>query len=384
MRSVTIAVLFALFGTTVVGAQGNTTPAAAKSTQRAGNADSQAWVAQNLQGWPKKTQELAAKLITKYGKPQEKTSRQLFWYGNGPWKRTVLYKEENLTEFPAPHADVLEQVINYRTPVEKFSDLARYNGSVMVSRTNGELVTRSDSEAANFLAVNLVNDIVTGSRSVEQALGYHGQATRALMTGSSDSYLEKIAFNVAASNASTADRNQMAPLIAHQMGKDPVVEEEARRIPTQQEADANALAARDPANAPKSAGASAVIGMRIFDSARGTEELGRVEDASTDNSGAVTYIIVASGGKMSVAPKLTAIPWGAVRSRVQGDRMILDRAQLAGAPAVSHAGGLSDAKQRAAADSYWSRAPGAAAPSETTSEPTSNPNDSANVQRESR
>ncbi|MGH8284417.1 MAG: hypothetical protein ACRETT_01460 [Steroidobacteraceae bacterium] len=36
-----------------------------------------------------------------------------------------------------PHKDVLEQVIDYKVPPDKFDDLARYDGSVIAERTKG-------------------------------------------------------------------------------------------------------------------------------------------------------------------------------------------------------------------------------------------------------
>jgi hypothetical protein len=39
----------------------------------------------------------------------------------------------------------------------------------IIDRTAGEATARCDAEAANFLALNLMHDIVTGKRSVEDA-----------------------------------------------------------------------------------------------------------------------------------------------------------------------------------------------------------------------
>jgi hypothetical protein len=53
--------------------------------------------------------------------------------------------------------------------VEKISDIAEWDGSVVVDRTRGEVAARCDSEAANILAMNMVHEIVTGKRTVEEA-----------------------------------------------------------------------------------------------------------------------------------------------------------------------------------------------------------------------
>ena len=74
--------------------------------------------------------------------------------------------------FPTPHPDLLEQFINYKVPVEKFDDMAAYDGSVILERTKGEMSARCDLKRANFLAINLTNDVATGKRNTEQARAY--------------------------------------------------------------------------------------------------------------------------------------------------------------------------------------------------------------------
>jgi hypothetical protein len=108
-------------------------------------------------------------MIEKYGQPDEVTAMRLVWHDNGPWKRTIVTKEETDHAFPMPHKDVLEQVIDYRVPTDKVDDLAKYDGSVIVERTKGELSARCDKEEANYLALNLANDVATGKKSPADA-----------------------------------------------------------------------------------------------------------------------------------------------------------------------------------------------------------------------
>ena len=54
----------------------------------------------------------------------------------------MLSRDEVPHAFPAPHTDFLEQFIDYRVPVEMFSKLAEYDGSVIAERTKGELSAR--------------------------------------------------------------------------------------------------------------------------------------------------------------------------------------------------------------------------------------------------
>ena len=147
-----------------------------------------------VHSWPTDARKTAETAIQKYGQPNEVTSERIIWHNNGPWKHTIVTKEETDHAFPMPHKDVMEQVIDYRVPPEKFDELAQYDGSVIAERTKGELSARCDKEEANFLALNLANDVVKGTKSVEQAREYYAQAIKDLMAGKQDPYLQKLQF----------------------------------------------------------------------------------------------------------------------------------------------------------------------------------------------
>ncbi|MCA1659281.1 MAG: hypothetical protein LC642_01885 [Verrucomicrobiaceae bacterium] len=132
-----------------------------------------------IAGWPAKPREVAATMMGKYGPPSEVTPTTLVWHNNGPWKRTILFRDEIPHSFPAPHTDLLQQFIDYRVPPGKFSDLAAYDGSVIVERTKGEISARCDKEEMNFLALNLANDIINGTRTVDDARKTYAQQAMA-------------------------------------------------------------------------------------------------------------------------------------------------------------------------------------------------------------
>jgi hypothetical protein len=56
-------------------------------------------------------------------------------------------------------------------PTETFTPLARFDGSVIVERTTGEVSARCHDEEANSLALNLMHDIVVGARSLDESVG---------------------------------------------------------------------------------------------------------------------------------------------------------------------------------------------------------------------
>jgi hypothetical protein len=173
------------------------------------------WAARTLKDWPVERQVLAAHLVTRYGEPQEVTPRSVSWYDNGPWKRTILYKDGDLHRFPLPHRDVLWQTINYKVPMNKVVALLNYDGSIVVDRTRGEVTVHCDSEESNTLILNIANDIVTGEDTVEQAMAFHGQVVEGMRIHEPEEYPLKLRFKTAKSNAVTADPAEEAELLRH-------------------------------------------------------------------------------------------------------------------------------------------------------------------------
>jgi hypothetical protein len=175
------------------------------------------WAARNLKDWPVDRQVVAAHLVTRYGEPQEVTPRSVSWYDNGPWKRTILYKDGDLHRFPLAHRDVLWQTINYKVPMNKVAALLTYDGSILVDRTRGEVTAHCDSEEANTLILNIANDIVTGEDTVEQAMAFHAQVVEGMRIHEPEEYPLKLRFKTAKTNAATADPDEEAELLRHLM-----------------------------------------------------------------------------------------------------------------------------------------------------------------------
>lgn len=63
-------------------------------------------------------------------------------------------------------------------------------------RKIGEVSSRCDMEAANILALNLMNDIVTGKLTVEKARDVYCEVTSAFMMNRPAAYAEKLQFTV--------------------------------------------------------------------------------------------------------------------------------------------------------------------------------------------
>lgn len=135
-----------------------------------------------IERWPDAQKNIARQMLDKYGPPNEATPTKLFWYRNGPWKRTVLTSDVVAHNWPAPHSDFLTQFIDYRVPPSMVSLIAEFDGSILVDRTRGEVAARCDSESANVLGLNMVHEIVTGKRTVADAREMSQQNTVAYNT----------------------------------------------------------------------------------------------------------------------------------------------------------------------------------------------------------
>ena len=149
-----------------------------------------------IDGWPEVPTNIARQMLEKYGPPNEATPTKLFWYRNGPWKRTELTSDEVVHNFPSPHTDSLTQYIDYRVDVDKFDDIGRFDGSCLVDRTTGEAAARCDSEAANFLTLNLMHEIVSGKTSVEDARKIYAENIASFTLGRPTPYCEGFLFEV--------------------------------------------------------------------------------------------------------------------------------------------------------------------------------------------
>lgn len=122
-----------------------------------------------LETWAAPVRRLAWRVIGKYGLPHEATEHLLLWFSNEPWRRTILYHGGPVHRFPYSHYDQLEQIVEYRAPIEKVADLMAFSGSLSVNRTKGELQVCCANEELNVATINLAHAIVMGELTTEQA-----------------------------------------------------------------------------------------------------------------------------------------------------------------------------------------------------------------------
>lgn len=161
-----------------------------------GEGDGRSEVMEIISDWEEKQHEESVKTMDEYGVPEGVTERRLIWYDADPWKRIEIFRDATEHEFPAPHPDFFEQFIDYQVPAEKADELTEYDGSIMFERTTGVMSARCHTEWANFLAINLANDIVTDQKSVEEARQMYAETAMQKMEGGSPAYTQEFQFEL--------------------------------------------------------------------------------------------------------------------------------------------------------------------------------------------
>jgi hypothetical protein len=180
----------------------------------------QATVEGLIERWPSGPKMAARNMLERYGPPNEGTPVRLIWHRNGRWKRTEVTSDELPHNFPAAHTDFITNWIDYQVPLERFSDLARYDGSCLLDRTAGEAGARCDSEAANLITLNLMHEIVTRQRTVEQAREKYAEQMAAYSVGRSAPYAERLLFDPPSDDTRDRDEARMADkMVTQAVGK---------------------------------------------------------------------------------------------------------------------------------------------------------------------
>jgi hypothetical protein len=171
-----------------------------------------------MAGWPAASREAVMFMTKKYGAPAAMTPDMAVWGKTGPWKRTVVFAKEYAHAFPMPHTDVMQQWVDYKAPADKYDELAMYDGSVVLERTSGEMSARCDKEGANFLALNLAHDLVTGKQSVEGARTMYGEQIMAMKAMKPAPYTERLMFAQTTSGTGDPDRALAMPMTGGMTG----------------------------------------------------------------------------------------------------------------------------------------------------------------------
>lgn len=153
-------------------------------------------VQSQIAGWPAGPRLAAGVVLEKYGPPDRSGARGgLIWFRRGPWKRIVVHEDER--NLP------LEQVVDYDVKPQSLEALRAFGHGVIVDPNHSELSASSDREPLNFLALNLAEELASGSRDLQQAERVYAKTADLEHSGKSSAYTQGLLFE---------DREPIAPL----------------------------------------------------------------------------------------------------------------------------------------------------------------------------
>jgi hypothetical protein len=138
--------------------------------------------------WPSGSKMVAEAMLEKYGAPSMVDVDKLSWYDNGSWKKTTVYR------IPSEGQDVLEQTISYAVPKDKRADLAKLDIMLKVNAFDRELSATSESEEANFLAMNLADEVVHETKTPEEAREFYLETVKLSQSGKISPYMQGLMF----------------------------------------------------------------------------------------------------------------------------------------------------------------------------------------------
>lgn len=148
-------------------------------------------------GWGDKPRLAARLMMSRYGPPDEVGASRLVWHANGPWKRTIV---RNL---PWPYSDaageelgVIEQSVAYDLTPEKASALAPFSRRLAFDPARMEMSSRADREEANFLRLNLADDVLCGRITAAEAQDSYARFLELEASGKTTRYLLGLTFGL--------------------------------------------------------------------------------------------------------------------------------------------------------------------------------------------
>jgi hypothetical protein len=136
----------------------------------------------------------AKRLLDEYGHPDQIGPDRLVWFNRFPWNKIAVWNTENCRYSGTLRPDDMEQTVAYIVPVAKLRALAAFSRRLVVSQDRKQLTARGHSEALNFLALNLANEIVREDLSPGDARSLYARIYRLSKAGKSSHYMQGLLF----------------------------------------------------------------------------------------------------------------------------------------------------------------------------------------------
>ena len=143
--------------------------------------------------WAEPSAAAARKLLEEYKLPDDVTLNRITWYDRGYWKRTVVWNQKPVYR-SLNDLDIVEQTVDYPLTSAQAEELLAFRDGLTVDMESGELSSRSDREAVNFLTLNLADEIVRGRKTVAQARDSYERILSLAASGKVSPYMTRLLF----------------------------------------------------------------------------------------------------------------------------------------------------------------------------------------------
>ncbi|MBI2387317.1 MAG: hypothetical protein HYV14_15090 [Elusimicrobia bacterium] len=144
--------------------------------------------------WPARSRSAARVTMARYGMPDEVGEDALVWRNNGPWKKTTVHRRAWLRYLFGAEPDCVENAVAYDVPTRSLGDLELFDDRITADPAGAELSSRAESEAGNYLTLNLADEIINGKRTVAEAKVFQARILRLADSGKSSPYLAGLLF----------------------------------------------------------------------------------------------------------------------------------------------------------------------------------------------
>ncbi|MHB0971931.1 MAG: PIN domain-containing protein [Thermoanaerobaculia bacterium] len=148
-------------------------------------------VTRMLNTWSPASQTAARTAMSVYGQPDQLTDRRMVWTNRSPWARIEVMRDPVAQIEPGVDSGMIVHTIVYPVTTGQAQELRRFNRNIRIDPASGEISVRGVSEAANLLALNLIDEIVRGTRDADDALRFYRDALR---DGVITSYEQRLMF----------------------------------------------------------------------------------------------------------------------------------------------------------------------------------------------
>jgi len=146
-----------------------------------------------LDRWSQPSADAARRIMDQYGAPDDATPNKLTWEAKGPWRRTVVWNRPQVYRTPRDF-DLLVQTVRYPLTREQAAELIAFSGALVVNVDRGELSSRASREELNYLNLNLADEVVRGTKSIDEAQLAYKRVIDLSAAGKSSPYLAGLRF----------------------------------------------------------------------------------------------------------------------------------------------------------------------------------------------